>query len=144
MPGWMLLGSVTVMVKSPLTAPCPIGIRAGRPSVVPKNVAEEAPELAQDTAKLTWLPGVAVLGDAAPFALPGGLAVAAAAGLAVAETMAPTPSATETMAPAPSALRKRQIASTGACTFLPRRPRSTAADARPRSPRAGPRLTIPP
>ncbi len=91
----MPFGSVTVMVKSPLAAPWPIGIRAGSPSVVPKNVADDALVVAQDTAKLTWLPGVAVLGEAAPVAFPGALAVAAAAGLAVAAPITPTPSAAE-------------------------------------------------
>src|SRR5580700_3254801 len=76
----MLDGSVTVTVNMPPLDPWFIGICCGRPSVVPKSVAEVAWKVPHVTWNVTAVPGVTVDGVAKATALPGSLAVAARAG----------------------------------------------------------------
>src|SRR5580693_2635583 len=66
----MLLGSVTVALKSPAPDSLSIGICSGRPRVVPNRVADEASALPQNTWKVTELPGVALAGSAVALAPP--------------------------------------------------------------------------
>jgi hypothetical protein len=136
------------MVKSPLTALLFIGIRVGKPIVVPKNVAAGELALAQETAKVTWRPGAALAGVTAPVALPGGLAVAAAAGPADSVPAAASPRAAELTKP--SATADRDIIPREMANRLIRRmnvpPQKTALHQckRPPSERGRARLTIPP
>ena len=60
----MFPGSVTVMLNTPPPDSLSIGIWDGRPSVVPKKVAELAVRLVQNTWKVTAAPGVAMDGSA--------------------------------------------------------------------------------
>src|ERR1700729_240918 len=88
----MLPGSVTVTLKTPPPDSFSIGICCGRPSVVPKKVADDAVRLVQNTWKVTDVPGVAVDGSAVADAPGELLAVRVAAAAGPAEASAPAPS----------------------------------------------------
>src|SRR6266481_4236116 len=91
-PGLILPGSVTVMLKTPPLDTLSMGICCGRPSVTPNSVADVACTLPQVTWNVTDVPGVTVDGEAKATADPGVLAVAASAGPDTAAAAMPRPS----------------------------------------------------